>query len=204
MFVQIIQGRVADKAAARETMDRWLVDLEPGAVGWLGGTFGFTEDGMLVAVVRFESKEAAEANNARPEQAAWWEEMSRHFTGDITFHDCADVSMLVKGGSDDAGFVQIIQGRVKDRDRAHALVDSSSRLIAKERPDVIGATLAIDEAGYLTETVAFTSESEARNAEKKTMTAELQQMAEEEMALLEDTRYLDLHEPWFASARQKR
>jgi hypothetical protein len=29
-------------------------------------------------------------------------------------------------------------------------------------------------------------------------------MAEEEMALLEDTRYLDLHEPWFASARQKR
>jgi hypothetical protein len=112
--------------------------------------------------------------------------------------------MLVNGGSDDAGFVQIIQGRVKDRDRAHALIDSSSRLIAKERPDVIGATLAIDEDGYLTETVAFTSESEARNAEKKAMTAELQQMAEEEMALLEDTRYLDLHEPWFASARQKR
>lgn len=203
MFVQVIQGRVGDADAARATMDRWLRDLRPGAQGWLGGTYGVTDDGLLVAVVRFESYEDARRNSERSEQSGWWDQMSRHFTGKITFHDCKDVSLLVGGGSDDANFVQIIQGRVRDRDRVLALLEQSSQLISKYRPDVLGATIAIDEDGYLTETVAFTSEQEARLAEKQEMPAEVKSLMDEEMSLLEDVEFLDLHQPWFATAERK-
>lgn len=199
MFLQIIQGRIGDAAAARQTMERWERDLEPGADGWLGGTYGITDDGMLVAVVRFESREAAQRNSARPEQAAWWQEMERCFAGPVAFHDCADVMLLLGGGSDQAGFVQVIQGTVRDRDRLHALAEPSGDLVAKVRPDVIGATIAIDDAGFFTETIAFTSEQQARAAEQQEMPADAAQLLDEEMALLDDIRYLDLHQPWFAS-----
>jgi hypothetical protein len=199
MFVQIIQGQIADAAGARQAMERWERDLEPGADGWLGGTYGITGDGMLVAVVRFESKAAAERNSARPEQAAWWPEMERCFAGPVTFHDCDDVMLLLGGGSDQAGFVQVIQGTVRDRDRLHALAGQASDVIAKVRPDVIGATFAIDDAGFFTQTVAFASEQQARSAEQQEMPADAARLLEEEMSLLDDVRYLDLHQPWFAS-----
>jgi hypothetical protein len=199
MFLQIIQGRIGDADAARRAMERWERDLEPGATGWLGGTYGITDDGELVAVVRFESKAAAERNSARPEQAAWWPEMERCFAGPVTFHDCDDVIQLLGGGSDEAGFVQVIQGRVRDRDRLHALAGQAGDVIAKARPDVIGSTFAIDDAGFFTQTVAFTSEQQARTAEQQDMPADAARLLEEEMALLDDVRYLDLHQPWFAS-----
>jgi hypothetical protein len=201
MFMQIIQGRVRDAEAVKATMERWQTDLEPGADGWLGGTYGVTDDGMLIAAVRFESEEAARRNSDRPEQSMWWREMEAHFIGDATFHDCGDVTLLLDGGSDDAGFVQVIQGRVTDRDKARTLAAQSSDSLRKYRPDVLGGTIAIDKDGFVTETIAFTSEAEARKAEKREMPAEVSAMMEQEMALLKDVTYLDLHHPWFASHR---
>jgi len=202
MFMQIIQGQISDPDAARATMDRWLVDLEPAASGFLGGTYGVTDDNTLVACVRFDSEESARANSARPEQGQWWTEMERHFTGPVTFHDCSDVMLLLGGGSDDAGFVQIIQGKAKDIDKVHGLVDKSNPMLSKYRPDVMGATIAIDADGYFTETVAFRSEAEARKAEAQEMPAEAKEVMDEEMMLLDDVRFLDLHHPWFATAKR--
>ena len=199
MFLQIIQGRLGDADGARQAIERWQRDLAPGAPGWLGATYGITDDGTLVAVVRFESKETAQRNSARPEQQAWWPEMERCFTGPVAFHDCDDVMLLLSGGSDQAGFVQVIQGTVRDRDRLHALAAQSGDVVAKARPDVIGATIAIDDAGFLTETIAFTSEQQARAAEQQEMPADAARLLEEEMSLLDDVRFLDLREPWFTS-----
>src|SRR5205085_9709284 len=109
---------------------------------------------------RFDSEESARANSARPEQGRWWSEMERHFTGPVTFHDCGDVTLLLGGGSDDAGFVQIIQGKAKDITRLHSIVEQSESMLPRYRPDVMGATIAIDKDGYFTETVAFRSEAE--------------------------------------------
>ncbi|MDX6229444.1 MAG: hypothetical protein QOI76_2834 [Frankiales bacterium] len=202
MFMQIIQGSISDRDGARATMDRWLVDLEPGAIGYLGGTFGITDDNVLVACVRFDSEASANANSARPEQAQWWSEMERHFSGPVSFHDCSDVTLLLDGGSDDAGFVQVIQGKAKDVAKVHGLVEKSGPLLPKYRPDVIGATIAIDGDGYFTETVAFRSEAEARQAEAQEMPAEAKEVMDEEMMLLDDVRFLDLHHPWFATAKR--
>jgi hypothetical protein len=199
MYLQIIQGRVGDPKAARAAMDRWQQDLAPGAAGWLGGTYGITDDGVLIAVVRFDSATAALRNSERPEHAAWWSEMAGHFNGEITVHDCDDVTLLLAGGSDQAGFVQIIQGRVRDRERARSLARQASQLVPRFRPDILGATIAIDGDGFLTETVAFTSEAAVRAAQKLTMPADVSRLAEQELALLDDVTYLDLHQPWFAS-----
>lgn len=200
MFMQIIQGQVRDADAVKRALDSWLRDIAPGAEGWLGGTYGITDDGMLVAAVRFESEEAARRNSDRPEQTRWWQETEQMFTGDVTFHDCKDVMLLLGGGSDEAGFVQVIQGRVKDRERAKALVEQSSELIAQHRPDVLGATIAIDDDGYFTETVAFTTEAAARENEKKELPPDAARFFDEEMSLLDHVEYLDLHHPWFASS----
>jgi len=40
MFIQVIQGKVADAEGLRAAMDRWGRDLQPGATGWLGTTGG--------------------------------------------------------------------------------------------------------------------------------------------------------------------
>ncbi len=201
MFVQIIQGPVRDQAAARAALERWHRDLEPGAAGWLGGTYGFTDDGMLVAVVRFDSAAAARRNSERPEQQEWWREMEGCFSGQVTFHDCADVMLLLGGGSDEAKFVQIIQGRVRDRERARSLEQQIDTLMSAHRPDIMGASIAVDDQGFFTETVAFTTEAAAREAERKDMPPEARRLVEEEMSLLDDVHYLDLHQPWFASHR---
>ena len=38
VFVQVIQGQVADAAKVRAALDRWGQELAPGASGWLGST----------------------------------------------------------------------------------------------------------------------------------------------------------------------
>lgn len=203
MFVQIIQGKVADEARLRAQMDRWVQDLAPGADGWLGGTYGISDDGMLMAMVRFESEEAARRNSDRPEQGTWWRDTESCFEPPVTFHDSRDAHILLKGGSDDAGFVQVIQGRVKDRDAVMALEEQSQTMMAEHRPDVIGATVAIDDDGTFTEVVAFTSEDDARKGERMEMTPEMERLLAQEMTMIEDVRYIDLRHPWFVSASSR-
>src|ERR1700738_3462471 len=102
MFVQIIQGRTKDATGLRRQMERWLKDVRPGAKGWLGttsGVVGGVNAGETIAIVRFESEEAAKANSARPEQGAWWNEMEKYFDGEVTFHDCREVDTFRAGGS---------------------------------------------------------------------------------------------------------
>jgi hypothetical protein len=151
-------------------------------------------------VVRFESREAAARNSLRPEQSAWWEETSRCFDGEVTFHDCDDAILMLDGGSDDAGFVQVIQGRVDDPDRFREFMSQPMDMLHEARPEIIGGTIAIDADGWFTETMSFRSEEEARKGEQKEMPDEMAEGFNREMELVKDMRYLDLHHPWFATA----
>lgn len=200
MFIQVIQGMCTDGAALRGHMDRWREDLAPGADGWLGGTYGMTDDGQFVGVVRFESREAAARNSLRPEQGAWWEEASRCFDGEVTFHDCDDAIMMLDGGSDDAGFVQVIQGRLEDPARFREFMSQPMDALHEARPEIIGGTIAIDADGWFTETMSFRSEAEARKGEAAEMPPEVAEQFDRGMEQVRDMRFLDLHHPWFATA----
>lgn len=198
MFIQVIQARCTRQDELHALADEWRRDLSPGATGWLGGTYGFTDDDMFVGVVRFESREAAMANSERPEQAAMAERMAAVMDGPMEFHDCDDVTLMLDGGSDSAGFVQVIRGRVTEPDRLKMLM-TDTEMIHEMRPDIIGASLAFEDDGTFTETIAFTSEDAAREAERQDtpeMPAEVRETLD--MAMQGATFY-DLHHPWFAS-----
>jgi glutamate transport system substrate-binding protein len=66
---------------------------------------------------------------------------------------------------------------------------------------MVAAALGIDDDGMMTETVAFTNEAEAREGERRELSAEGRELMKQEMSLIEDVHYLDLHSPWFASHR---
>ena len=201
MFIQIIQGRSTRQDEVHAVLDRWPQELGPGAEGWLGGTYGFTDDDLFMAVVRFEDREMAMANSQRPEQARWAEEMMALFDGPVEFHDCDDVTLLFDGGSDDAGFVQVIRGKVDDPARLESMMEPMTNLLHEARPDILGSTFAVEDDGTFTETVFFTDEAAARTGEAKEMplTDEVRDAMQAWEQTVHDVSYLDLHHPWFAS-----
>ena len=200
MFVQVIQGQVDDAAQVRAAMDRWVQELAPGASGWLGSTTGVTEDGRFIALARFESEEAARRNSDRPEQDRWWRETSRLFSGEARFRDSDDVTLDLAGEPDDAGFVQVIQGRGTDPDRARELMAEDSAEWAAFRPDIIASVAVGHEGGAYTMAMYFTSEAEAREGERREPPPELKAQMDE-MATLSvgEPEFFDLRQPWLYS-----
>jgi hypothetical protein len=202
MFAQVIQGRTSDAAGVRAAMDRWLQDLRPGSIGWLGSTVGITDDGRFIAVARFESAAAAERNSQRPEQGRWWEETSRLFEGEVDFRDSEDVTAELQGDPDQAGFVQVMQGRVTDAERVREIMAAlPTELMAEFRPDLLGSLMIGHPDGEWTQVLYFTSEAEAREGERKEPPREFRNAMEEMDKLsVGDTVFLDLRQPLLVSA----
>ncbi|MEA2497687.1 MAG: hypothetical protein QOH26_92 [Actinomycetota bacterium] len=201
MFVQVIQARATDAAGLRKQRDRWEQELRPKAKGFLGSTGGVTSDGEYIVIARFESEEAARSNSDSAEQGAWWEETSQYLS-DPMFHDCTEVDMVIDGGSDDAGFVQVIQGKVTDVEKMRELDKRMEPRLKELRPDVIGGLTAWHpQNGRFTNVIYFRSEAEARAKEKEMESVEGFQEYMEEMQALSDgePKFLDLSEPWMTS-----
>jgi hypothetical protein len=196
MFVQVIQGRTSDAEGLRAAVDRWEQEVAPGAVGWLGSTGGVTEDGRAIAVVRFESEEAARRNSERPEQDQWWRETEGLFDGGATFRESSDVVVDLQGDPDRAGFVQVMQGRTSDPARARELMTQDPETWATFRPDVLGSVEILHDGGAYTMVLYFTSEAEAREGERKELPLELRATMEEmDKLTVEEPEFFDLKQP---------
>lgn len=197
MFVQFIEGQVTDRDTLREQYERWLEELAPGAEGWLGTTAGVTDDGVGFMAARFASAQAAQANSRRPEQGEWWGATSACFEGPVDFLDCEEVELMLGGGSDDAGFVQVIRGRMADLDRAREMMQGMEDELPDQRPDVIGGYVGTRPDGTFAQVVYFTSEEAAREGEAGASSDETEGF----MDLMADPpRFLDLRDPWLTSA----
>jgi hypothetical protein len=202
MFVQVIKGRVADPARVKAALDRWAEELAPGAEGWLGTTAGVTEDGRFVAAARFSSEEAARRNSDRPEQDRWWSETSRLFDGEPSFDDSSDVEVDTNGDPAAATFVQVMQGRTSDPERARRLMAEDSTDWSAFRPDMLGSVAAGHDGGAYTMMMWFTSEAEAREGEAKEPPPELKaQMDEMGTLSVGEPEFFDLKDPWMYAPR---
>jgi len=195
VFIQVIHGKCTRQDELRAVGDSWREELGGGAEGWLGGTFGFTDDDDFLAVVRFESREAAMANSQRPEQGEWAEKLAGLLDGAPEFYDCDDVTSFLDGGSDDAGFVQVIRGHADDPAPLKALLDNSDDLRLM-RPEIIGGSLALASDGTFFQTVYFTDEESARRGEELEPPTEVREALTSVMA---GATFYDLHKPWFES-----
>ena len=200
MFVQVIQGKVSDPTAARAQLEKWMKELAPSAPGWLGSTAGVTDDGTLVVLARFESEEAAQQNSDRPEQSAWWEEAQRIFDGEPEFHNSSRVDVDLQGDPDQARFVQVMQGRTTDPDRARELMNDDSIDWAGFRPDILGSMSVEHDGDAWTMALYFTSEEEAREGERKEQPPEMEKLMQEMDELsVGEPAYFDLKDPWLHS-----
>ena len=197
MFMQVIKGRVADPARVKAALDRWAEELAPGAEGWLGTTAGVTEDGRFIAAARFESEDAARRNSDRPEQDRWWSETSRLFDGEPSFSDSSEVDVDTNGDPATATFVQVMQGRTSDPERARQMMADDSTDWSAFRPDMLGSVAAGHDGGAYTMVMWFTSEAEAREGERKEPPPELKAQMEEMGSLsVGEPEFFDLKDPW--------
>ncbi|HET9871248.1 MAG TPA: hypothetical protein VFP89_01465 [Propionibacteriaceae bacterium] len=203
MFVQVIQGKVSDPAKVKAAFDRWIEELSPGAQGWLGSTTGVTDDGRCITLARFASEEEARRNSDRPEQGEWWSETSALFDGDVTFRESTEVDVDLEGDPDQAGFVQVMQGRVSDPDRARELMNQNPEKWRALRTDILGTVTAAHDGGEWTTAAYFTSEAAAREGESKQPPPELQALMEEMNSLnVGEVEYFDIRQPLLYSPRQ--
>ena len=191
MFVQVIEAKAKDPAAVKAQSEAWQSQVAPNAVGYLGSTAGVAEDGTFIVAARFESKEAAQKNSDLAEQGAWWEKMSSNLE-DVKFYDCEEVDVWGDGGSNDAGFVQVIQGYADDKEKLREVgrqMDQDNEM--PQRPDVIGGFVAWGPDDGFSQFIYFTSEAEAREGEKNS-----DGPPPEFQNLMRDVRFIDLKEPW--------
>ncbi len=196
LFIQLVEAKVGDESTAREAWDAWERDVRPSVTGYLGATGGMTDDGRMIFIARFESPEAAAKNNDLPEQQQWYEKHLANLDS-LAFTNSSQVDEMMGGGSDDAGFVQLIRGKCSDPQKMREVGQQMESELSQRRPDVLGGIVAWhdDDPNAFTQTVYFKSEEEARrNEADETMGG----APDEFSSLLSDLSFIDLHEPWLA------
>jgi hypothetical protein len=194
MFVQVIEGHTADPDGLRRQGERWMSDLRPGAIGFLGATVGTSEDGRHLTIARFESADAAQANSNRPEQGQWWAETEKFYDGEVTFSDSDEIDLLLGGGSDDAGFVQVMKGKA-DRAQVRRMDEQFEKHAPSFRPDVLGGLRAWTGPDTYIEVAYFTSEADARENEQNEPPAELMGDFADFQELMAGVEFIDLKDP---------
>jgi len=196
MFVQAIEGRVSDRDGLRRQLDAWMSELRPRAQGFLGATAGVTDAGDGIVFARFETAPDAAANNERPEQGRWWAETEKCFDDDVRFTDSDNVDSFLAGGSNDAGFVQVMKGHGANRERLHALDEQFEAHAGSFRPDLLGGFRMWTGPDSYIEVAYFTSESDARQGEAKEPPPELAEQMGDFEAMMANVQFIDLRDPW--------
>ena len=145
MFVQVIKGRTTDAAALRARGDGWRDEVRPGATGYLGGTFGIADDGTFLdpRPVRRRGRRQGELRPTRAGRRGGRTPPSSS-TARRRSASRATSPRLFGGGSDDAGFVQVMEGKVADRAKAEAFeTPEMEAQLRAARPDLLGCAAGL-------------------------------------------------------------
>lgn len=167
MFIQVIQAPTRNADALREASYRWAHELGSTSIGWLGCTSGVTPEGLFITAERFESEQKAMLEAGRPGRRRWWTETSKSLTGEATFINCREVELFApdQAAIDRAGYIQIVQGRVRNPTLMRTLLRSMEKEMFRYREHFLGSTLALHPDDGYTHLNYFTSDEAVRNAE---------------------------------------
>jgi hypothetical protein len=198
MFVQVIEGNVRDADLFRQAGERWNTEVRPTATGFLGSMAGVDDDNHFVVMARFEDEASARASSDSPEQTAWYEGFTSCLDGEPTFKESSDVDILFDGASGDAHFVQVMEGKANDRQKAEAM-ESPEMLeqLHEVRPDLLGGVRVWLPGDEFVDAAFFTSEEEARENEKK---MEFQEGGEQFADAFGEMTFMNIKEPMLTSA----
>jgi hypothetical protein len=116
------------------------------------------------------------------------------------FANSKSVDVDLPGDPSQAGFVQVMQGRSSDPERARELMADDSIDWSAFRPDMLGSLSIGHEGGAWTMALYFTSEAAAREGEQKEPPPQMQEMMSEMNSLtIGEPVFLDLKDPWLAA-----
>jgi hypothetical protein len=196
MFIRVIKGRATNPPGIRRDLGRWQRQLAADADGWLGSTAGITPDGWSMSVIRFASADHARRNGERPEQREWWRDASQHLAR-VVSHDAPKVHTYRNGSTDEASFVQVIQGHSDNLERMAALGRDQEEVLAREAPRLLGMTVAehTGRPGDFTQILYFTSEQDARRLAQEAPGAADEPVLEQLRSLMTTSRCFDLRDP---------
>ena len=121
MFVQVIEGRTTDPDGLRAQFDKWVAELQPGATGYVGTTAGVAADGRVVCLrpVRVGGRRRGPTASG-PSRARGGPRPRSCSTGPSSSPSRATSRQFLAGGSDDAGFVQVMKVAGVDRAKVEA------------------------------------------------------------------------------------
>jgi hypothetical protein len=102
-----------------------------------------------------------------------------------------------EGGTDEAGFVQVIQGHIDDLERMATLGPDQETVLAREAPHILAMTVAehADRPGDFTQVVYFTSEQDARRFDPGPPPEADEPTQEGRRSLLTCLRSFDIRDP---------
>lgn len=201
MWIRIARGKTAEPAKLKALVETFTTDPEGLPAGSLGVTFGFAKDGTAVVSSRFESKAAGEAWFSSDQFKARLEKITALGTEITDEFRSDDVVVFGKGGSDDAGFVQVMTGNTSDRAKYEQISNTLDEFLTKERPDVIGGITAFGDNGRYFDVVYFTNEADARVGEKKELSAGAQEILGQLESITSDVEFIDLTDVVTASPK---
>ena len=83
------------------------------AVGWLGVTAGVSQYGHFVALLGFETEEAARITMDHGTEHGLWDRLGRVVEG-LTFRECPNVRAFFTADAQDVESVEVTRGAVRD------------------------------------------------------------------------------------------
>lgn len=187
MFVEVTFGRTVDPNAVRQAWEEHIEALRDSG-GWLGGVAGVTDDARVVAVAR--------SNWALPTPVV--ASLAPHLRGPPEVMRADGLVVIHEDRPWDAGFVQVMRARVASRARLEEVEAGIGQAFLDHRPDVLATYRTWPRHDLVIAVDHFTSEEEARAGEQREPPPELREAFQEWLALLEETTWFDLTDPWLA------
>lgn len=195
MFIRVIEGHGDDREALRRIADRWGTNVRGVVPGCVGATMGCADDGTFLAILRFESTDAAAEQATLPSSIRWIDELTAALLSPPQIEDHPEVDVFAGGGSAEAGFVQVVRGRALDKTELKEIEWQILEWFPGLRPDYFGSWMAWNESRF-TEVAYFASAAEAHAGEQRVAESEHSGDFEQWLDGITDVRYVDLHEPW--------
>lgn len=199
MFVSVIEGNVLAKALLRNAWEQLQTALSADD-GWIRSAAGVDGSGRFIGLTYLSSAEAWSELVKRADVRLWLDNVQAHLDSP-TSSESPQASVLIDPGHEPARFMQFIKARTSDVERFTAVNDAFQIEVRSHRPDVVGSLITWLEGDRFIETVLFSSEQDARDAESREFPGGIEGLFGELMQLMQDIDYRDVRDPWLASSK---
>lgn len=196
MILNITRFRGKDEEVVARAGEHFFREFLPAQPGWQGSVVGSTQDGTVVVAGLWESEQTLQRAGDALEREPWWDEFQGSLEGGLAAQTLSSARVALGALTPATGFVQLVEGRMRDTADALEGFERVRPLLERHRPEISAMVLALAEDGTFAQLVAFTDEDAARAGEAAPRPEELVAAAQEMRGRVEgELRFTDVREP---------